>query len=320
MVVARIFCPFKLNIKKMMEMLQFLWVLAYQPIATLVSGSTEANKFTIELQSRADVQRAIKYSPTKYVAWLLVLKPYQFGIPPSMIHMTLVNFWVSFMNLPVEFFGEGIPEMIANNIGTFINKELPQDCNHARPFIRCLVQMDLNERFDPTFDLILGEHDVFEVMLYYEPLPKSFCKICRIINHPTEKCRELSNDDFPIILLEPDQQEEVALNDANVQMNFDELEDETSLSAHQAPQRVYEARDLIIPEFISPPNLVAPAIPPGFSMNISDADLRNAFISPQMSIASLSSSNSSKRLWEDDIEISANKFQRWDTPIEESDV
>ncbi|RZC76593.1 hypothetical protein C5167_000712 [Papaver somniferum] len=230
----------------MMEMLQFLWVLAYQPVTTIVSGSTEANKFTIELQSRVDVHRAIIYSPTKYVAWLLVVKAYQFEIPSSMIHMTLVNFWASLLNLPVEFWGEGIPEMIANSIGTFISKELPQDFGNARPFIRCFFQMDLNERFDPIFDLILGEHDFFE--------------------------------------------------------------------------RVFEARDLINPQFIAPPNLVTPAIPPGFSMNVSDDDLRSAFIIPQMCIASMSSSNSSKRLWEEGMEFAANKFQRWDMPNEESDV
>lgn len=55
-------------------------------------------------------------------------------------------------------------------------------------------------------------------------------------------------------------------------------------------------------------------------MSISDADLNGAYISPQMSIASMSSSHSSKRIWEENTDNSSNKYQRWDTPFEGSDA
>ncbi|OVA10953.1 hypothetical protein BVC80_7757g4 [Macleaya cordata] len=124
------------------------------------------------------------------------LREYDQAVHPTLILMETECFWVSLNNLMPHHHHHGVPLMIAKMVGEVLELDPPSGFPIGRQSVKAKVRIQVKEPMPKDVALDLGHLGTFSVDLYYDKLPGSLCKVCRVLDHPKTICFD------PITLLQ----------------------------------------------------------------------------------------------------------------------
>lgn len=111
-----------------------------------------------------------------------------FGVAPASINMDIITMWARLIDLPPECASGQISYDIASSMAPYLMVDKPSRSLLTLSCPRVLVEINVNNKLWDHILVNMGKKEPIIVKLFFEKLPKGFCKHCRILNHPKKKC------------------------------------------------------------------------------------------------------------------------------------
>lgn len=170
------------NMSAMMDTMKKLW----NPSKGMTCRELGSNLVSFQFNAKRDMERVQSMEPWSFNKHILVLKPLDYDIQPSMMKFDKVPCWIRLYDIPMRGREEAALRMIGQRFGEVIEIDTATVGGISRS-VRMKIRLNLENALKRGTKIRVGTSDPCWIPITYERI-SSFCYWCGKLGHTHKDC------------------------------------------------------------------------------------------------------------------------------------